>query len=131
MAYPKIVYDAGAGPVTLNFTYPNVDKPGPEDGTSDERGGVRTDSISLSGKKQVFYIRTDKFRTLTMKNVPMTDLPAWAAFMDWAVTGGKFSYYPDSSLGASTDYTLEDTNWTPAFVVIGITSFKLKMRQFV
>ena len=63
---PKIVYDAGAGSVTFQPTYPPVNKPGPHDGNSDRLSGQRGDSISLSGKKQVAFWRTDTFRVLQM-----------------------------------------------------------------
>jgi hypothetical protein len=125
------MYDAGAGPVALLFTYPPVEKPGPHDGNGDDRQAQRIDSVTLSGRKQIFHVRTDKFRTLTMKNVPNEDLAAWAAFIDWAITGGQFDYYADADVGTFTTYTLEDMEWKPQRAFIGFVSFELQMRQFV
>jgi hypothetical protein len=131
LAYPKIMYDAGAGPVTLLFSYPPVEKPGPHDGHGDDRQAQRMESITLSGRKQIFYIRTDKFRNLHMKFVPNEDLVDWSAFMDYALTGGQFDYYPDADVGTFTTYTLEDMEWKPERAFFGFVSFDLTMRQFV
>lgn len=128
---PKFSYNPGSGVVTFSPTYPPVSKPGPQDGTSDELQAQRVDSISMSGKKQVFYLRTDTFRTLKFASVPFADLASWAAFMAWAISGGQFDYYPDNTLSAHTTYTLEDTDWKPVFAFLGISGFTMQMRQFV
>jgi hypothetical protein len=131
MLLPKIVFNNGSGLTTLNFTYPPVEKPGVQDGTSDEREANRVDSITMTGRKQVFYVRTDIFRVLTMKNVPMADLTAWSQFIDIALTGTPFDYYPDKTLGTFTTYTLEDTNWQPKYSVRNLSQFSLKLRLYV
>lgn len=131
MLTPKIIYFGGSGFVTLNFTYPPVEKPGVQDGTSDERETIRTDSITMTGRKQMFYIRTDTFRVLTMKNVPMTDLAAWSQFIDIALTGTTFDYYPDATVNSFTTYTLEDTSWAPKYSVRNLAQFSLKLRVYV
>lgn len=128
---PKFSYDPGTGSVSFIPTYPPVEKPGPHDGNSDDLESQRVDSITLSGKKQTFYIRTDVFRNLTMNFVPQADLAAWNAFFKWAVTGGTFDYYPDSTVNSFTTYTLEDTSWNPKFAFNTFAKFSLKMRQFV
>jgi len=124
---PKIVYPTG----TLLFTYPPVEKPGLQDGTSDELEAQRVDSVTMSGHRQSFYIRTDVYRVLTMNFVPMADMPAWSAFMAYAVTGGPFDYYPDASQGAFTTFTLEDTTWTPKYAFRDMAKFSLKLRLYV
>lgn len=128
---PLFSYDAGLGLVSFSPTYPPVSKPGPQDGTSDELDAQRVDSFTMSGKQQIFYIRTDIFRTLKFASVPFEDMANWSAFMAWAVTGGQFDYYPDATLPAFTTYRLEGTNWKPAFAFIGISGFSMQMRQLV
>lgn len=128
---PKIVYDPGTGPVTLNFTFPPVEKPGLQDGTSDDLTAQRVDSMTLSGHRQSFYVRTDVFRTLTMNYVPFTDMPAWSAFMQYAITGGPFNYFPDTTQSGFTVFTLEDTDWSPRLSFRTVSKFSLKMRLYV
>jgi hypothetical protein len=128
---PSFSYNPGSGLVTFSPTYPPVHKPGPQDGTSDELEAQRVDSITMSGKKQVFYIRTDIFRVLEFTSVPFADFVNWSPFMAWAVSGGQFDYYPDATLPAFTSYTLEDTSWKPKFAFMGVSGFTLQMRQLV
>ena len=124
---PKIIYNS----VTLDFTYPPVQKPGPQDGTSDERKREGSDSITMSGLTQSVTWRVDRFRILQMDNVPMEDLPNWAAFIDYAITGAPFDYYPDTTLSDFETWTLEDTEWAPKYNSRGLAKFTLKMRKLV
>ena len=124
---PKIIYNS----VTLDFTYPPVQKPGPQDGSSDKRVRVGSDSITMSGLKQSVTWRVDLFRTLHMQNVPMEDLPNWAAFFDYALTGAPFDYYPDITLSGFDTWTSEDTEWVPKYNARGLASFDLNMRKLV
>ena len=128
---PLFSYNPGADVVTFSPTYPPTKKPGPQDGTSDELEVQRVDSITMSGKKQVFFIRTDTFRVLEFTYVPFPDYVNWAPFMAWAVSGGQFDYYPDATLPSFTTYTLEDTSWKPKFSFIGVSSFTMNMRLLV
>src|ERR1017187_5445684 len=50
-------------------------------------------------------------------------LAGWAQFMNFALQGGVFAYYPDSSQPIFTNYWLEDTNWTAAYKAAGQYSF--------
>lgn len=128
---PQFTYDPGTGTVNFVPTYPAIDKPGPQDGTADQKTAQRVDSITMSGKKQAFIIRTDIFRTLKFPYVPFTDLSGFSALMDWIISGGTVSYYPDSTLGTSTDYTLEDTDWKPSFAFREHASFTIELRKVV
>ena len=124
MSYlPKIVYDAGSGAVTLNFTYPPINKP-----TIDDREAVRHDSITSSGLRQVALERVDIIRNIQMEFVPFADLPAWAAFIDYAIQGGTFSYYLDKDASAHQTWELQDTNFKPSYNVHGISKFTLTLR---
>lgn len=124
MILPKIVYDPGSGAVTLNFTYPPVQKPG-----TDELNAVRHDSMTISGNRQVIIERIDHFLTLQIDYVPFADLNAWAAFMGFAIQGGQFKYYPDATLTAFDTWDLEDTNWKPSLNVRLHDKFTMKMRK--
>ncbi len=127
MAYliPKIIYNPGSGAVTLAFTWPPMQKPGAE-----ERQAMRHDSDTLSGYRQSILVHIVHFLTLQLPNVPMADLGNWAAFFDYALTGGAFDYYPDTVGAPSTftTYTLEDTDWKSQFAYRTMAQFTLKMR---
>jgi hypothetical protein len=129
MAYPKIVYNGR----NLNFTYPPVQKAGAHDSNSDPRTAERSDTVTTSGQKQTIFKRTDHFRILQMDFVPMEDLIYWAAFIEWAIAGNNFAYYPDASLSAFDTWTLEDTDWNPKLnfgaVPHGVAKFSLKLRR--
>lgn len=129
MAYPKIVYNGR----NLNFTYPPVQKPGSHDSNGDQRTADRNDTLSISGNRQTIFKRTDHFRALQMDNVPMADLIYWAAFIEWAIAGNPFTYYPDASLSAFDTWVLEDTDWNPknnmGGVPGGTVKFSLKLRR--
>lgn len=136
MILPKITYNNGT-PQTLAFTYPPIMKPGSEE--RDVSGGSggnasRVDTIALNGNKQSINWRTDRFRTLQLDYVPAADIPAWEAFIDYAITGASFLYYPDATDSwASTEYTLEDQNWSPELNFKttdgGMFKFTLRMRR--
>jgi hypothetical protein len=121
---PKITYDAGAGTVTLNFTYPPVQKPG-----ASELDAVGERTMTQSGNRQVIKVRTDEFLTLQIDFVPFADLAAWTAFMGFAIHGGQFKYYPDATLTAFATWDLEDTNWKPSLNGRMHDKFTMKMRK--
>lgn len=84
---PKIIYDAGSGAVTLQFTYPPISKPG-----TDELTATRHDSDTISGIRQSIIERIDEYRTLQMDFVPQADEANWSAFMLYALTGEPSRY---------------------------------------
>jgi hypothetical protein len=109
--YPKITYPASPPspgvPTTLNFTLPPVKKPGPYPAADQE--GVGVASISVSGLKQVMWLRTDTFLHLIMDDVPWADMANWKAFILYAIQGGSFLYYPDATGTAYDEYWLDDS----------------------
>jgi hypothetical protein len=121
MAYPipKIIY----GSTTLAFTFPPVQKP-----LLDDREAVRHDSITTSGLRQSALERVDIIKHLQMEYVPWADLTAWAAFIDYAIQGGEFSYYLDASLSAFQTFELVDSSFAPTYNSRGLTKFTLKLR---
>lgn len=125
MATPKIVYPSG-GANTLNFQQYPRQVPG------QWQTAKRTDSISTAGVKQSMLQRIENFIEFTMEWVQAgTDLSNWTAFFSTALQGTAFDYYPDSSLGTFTTYTLEDVDWKAAYKSLGRYSFKVKFRLVV
>ena len=126
MANPKIVYDTGTGPVTLNFLRQ------PRRVPAYDFVATRHDNVASSGVREAITERVDQFLELDMEYVAAgADVTAWAAFMSYALHGGPFSYYPDSSLSSFTNYWLEETDWLADFKQAGQYTFKLKFRQVV
>jgi len=126
MAYPQIIYDAGGGPVTLQFQRP------PRKVPAYEFKATRHDNIASSGVRESIFERIDTFLTLEMEWVALgSDVAAWSNFMVFALRGGQFAYYADSSQPFFTNYWLEDTDWTADYKAAGQYSFKLKFRKVV
>lgn len=126
MANPQIIYDPGAGPVVLAFTYP------PRNVAAYNAVATRHDNVASSGVRESILERVDNFLEFDMQAVLMgSDVMAWNAFMQYALQGSQFAYYPDSSQQAFTNYWLEQTTWNAAYKAPGLYSFKLKFRQVV
>lgn len=106
MGYPQITYPAAAPTTTLSFTLPPKKKPGTY--PIGDQEGVGAASITLSGLRQVLLYREDDFYHLFMEDVPWADMPNWALFISFALTGQSFLYYPDSAGTAYDEYWLED-----------------------
>jgi hypothetical protein len=126
MANPQIIYDAGSGPVTLAF------EQAPRKVPAYSYAAVRHDNISSAGVRESILERLETFLEIEMDHVASgSDVEAWAAFMEFALSGGQFAYYPDSSVSSYANYWLEDADWTAAYKSPGRYSFKLKFRQVV
>lgn len=126
MANPQIIYDPGTGPVALAFTYP------PRNIAAYNAIATRHDNMASSGVRESILERVDNFLEFDMRTVLIgSDVRAWNAFMQYALQGGQFAYYPDSSQPAFTNYLLEQTTWNAAYKAPGLYSFKLKFRQVI
>jgi hypothetical protein len=126
MGYPQITYYSGSTLVTLPFTYP------PRNVAAYNSVATRHDNISSSGVRESILERIDNFREIEMQTVlSAADVASWNAFMQYALQGGQFSYYPDASQNTFTNYWLEDTTWKAGYKAPGIFSFKVKFRQVV
>lgn len=111
----------------LQPTYPAYQKP-----LADQKTSVRHDSITSSGIRQAIVERKEIFKPLNFAFVPQVDMPMWQTFTDWALDGQVFTYYADSTVfTAHTDYSLEDTTWTPKKAAFGHATFSINMRQWV
>jgi len=104
---PQIIYDPGSGPITLPFVMPPIQKPGDHD-----RVAVRQDSMTIYGERQSMWQRTDQYLTLNMEWVFQgSDLIAWMEFIDLALLGGSFQYFPDAGdLTIAATYELTTTS---------------------
>lgn len=112
--------------MTLAFAYP------PRNVAANNSVATRHDNVASSGVRESILERIDNFLQLEMQTVLAgSDVAAWNAFMQYALTGGPFAYYPDSSQTAFTNYWLDGTTWNAAYKAPGLYSFKLKFRQVV
>lgn len=107
---PKIVYDAGAGPVTLQC----VD--GPKDFHCYYKSRVH-DNVATSGYRERVFEHSDMLISFTMPAMTVGDaLPAWNAFMTWALQGGTFNFYPNSQLADYYHCVVEGDGFDPVRV---------------
>lgn len=126
MANPAIVYPYGSGSATLLFQRP------PRRVPAYSAVAVRHDNVASSGVRESVLERIDNFLELDMDFVGSGgDVTAWAQFMNFALQGGVFAYFPDSAQSTFTNYWLEDTDWSAAYKSAGQYSFHLKFRQVV
>lgn len=127
MSYPKIVYTpSGGAEQTLNFTSAPRQQPGYS------KNAIRHDNISTAGIRESVLERIEAFVELSMDYIQAgADLENWSNFLDFALTGAPFAYYPDASQSGFIACLLEDTGETVAYVAPGIYSVKVKFRQQV
>lgn len=126
MANPQIVFPVSNGTATLLFQRP------PRRVPAYSAQAVRHDNVASSGVRESVLERIDNFLDLELEWVGIgTDVQNWANFINYALQGGAFAYYPDASLAAFTNYWLEDSNWTAAYKAAGQYTFKLRLRQVV
>ena len=59
------------------------------------------------------------------------DLANWQAFLDYALTGDVFAYYPDASVASFVNCLLEDSETRIEFKSPGIYSLTLKFREAI
>lgn len=127
MSFPKIVYTPTGGTTqTLNFVYPPRQQPGYS------KTAVRHDNVTTSGIRESVLERIDQFLEFTMEYILAgADLADWQAFLDFALTGAAFAYYPDASQTAFTNYLLENADAKVEYKGPGVYTLALKMRAQV
>jgi len=127
MANPKIVYTPAAGSEqTLSFSSPPRQQPGYL------KTAIRHDNISTAGVRESVLERIDAFLEFTMDYIQAgSDLADWSAFLDYALTGGPFAFYPDASQTGYVNCLLENTDAQIAYKAPGLYSLTLKFRQQV
>jgi hypothetical protein len=97
----------------------------------DKQDATRHDSITTSGLRQSITERVDRIVTLDFPFVPESDVTNWDAFVSWAIVGGQFQYYPDSTLSSNNTYQVVDTQLGPEFVSPGFYKFSMNLRRVV
>ncbi len=126
MASAKIVYTpAGAGAQTLTLTFPLRQVP------AYSKNAVRHDNVSTTGIRESVLERVENIQEVVLDYIPAVDVPAWQAFLDHALTGSPFAYYPDGAQPAYTNYLLEDTEALVAHKAVGVYSLRMKWREEV
>lgn len=130
MKVPKFAWNDGS-PHTFTPSYPATSKT-----PIATRSALRHDDFTGDGTGQWITDRVDKFLTLPFNFVPPDDVADWEAFIDYAIEGKVFTYYPDSTdSGTHTDYTLEDQDWKPQFLFAtpegNWLKFTLTLREYV
>jgi hypothetical protein len=128
MALPKIVYVPIGGIAPNTFLFARQ----PRNVAAYHRVAARHDNVSTAGVKEVVVERVDNFLEITMEWVAIgNDVNGWDAFMQNAVQGVPFSYYPDQTQAAYTNYTLENTTWKAEYKAPGQYSFKMLFRAVI
>jgi len=125
MANPKIIYTpTGGTEQTLTFAFPPRQVPGYQ------KTAVRHDNVSTAGIRESVLERVDEFLEFTVDFIQSgADLASWQAFLDHALTGMAFAYFPDAAQPAFTNFTLEDTEAQIEYKAPGIYQLRLMMRK--
>lgn len=107
MGLPKIVYDAGAGAVTLTFLR------GPQGFRCFYQARAH-DNLATSGVRERVLEGNDILIAFSMESLRVDgDLPEWAAWAKWALGGGQFDFYPDRNLPDYYHCVSEDEGFEP------------------
>ena len=97
-----------------------------------QKTAVRHDNVSTAGIRESVLEHVDEFMEFTMDFIKSgADLASWQAFLDHALTGATFAYFPDAAQPAFTNYTLEDTEAQIEYKAPGLYAIKLKMRKLI
>ena len=122
MALPKIVYDAGAGNVTLQFVR----------GPQRFQCGYQTrahDNLATSGIRERVLEGNDILIAFGMVHMRVEgDLPEWSAFMKWALGGGQFDFYPDADLPDYYHCVSDDEGFAPQWTAPGQYGAEFRLR---
>lgn len=127
MSNPKIVYTpAGGTEQTLSFVFPPRQQP------AYQKAAVRHDNVSTAGIRESVLERVDEFLEFSLEWIQAgADLANWQAFLDYALTGAPFAYYPDASQAGFINYVLEDNETKIEYKAPGMYSLTLKLRRQV
>jgi hypothetical protein len=127
MSFPKIVYTpAGGTEQTLSFVRPPRQQP------AYSKAAVRHDNVSACGVRESVLERIDEFLELSLEWIQSgADLENWRAFLDHALTGAPFAYYPNAAQPGFTNYVLEDSETQIEYQSPGAYTLRLKLRKLV
>jgi len=111
---------------TLYFQYPPTHVP------AYTYEATRHDNVASSGVRESLLERIDSFLEFQMEwIINGADLSAWNSFMEYALSGGAFDFYPDQTLSSFTRMLLEDAKWSAAYKSPGFFSFSARFRTEV
>jgi len=126
MSNPKIVYTpAGGTEQTLNFVFPPRQQPGYA------KTAVRHDNVSTAGIRESVLERIDDFLEFTIEWIRTAEVGVWQYFLNHALTGATFAYYPDAAESSFTLYLLEDTEAKLEYKSAGMYKLALRFRKQV
>lgn len=124
MSFPKIVYTpAGGTEQTLTFVHPPRQLPGYS------KAAVRHDNVATAGMRESLLERIDDFLDLTLEWIPISQVGEWHDFLNHALTGAVFAYYPDAGQTGFILYLLEDAEAKLEWKAPGMYRLALKMRK--
>jgi hypothetical protein len=110
MAFPKVVYDPGSGPVTVAFAR------GPRDFMCGWSARVH-DNLATSGLRERIVEARDLVITFSMPAMGVgDDLGGWSALTAWMLDGGQVDFYPDAAKAEHYHVVSDDTEWKPGRV---------------
>jgi hypothetical protein len=124
MIRPQITYNNGTAQ-TLSFVYPPTKKP------RFSKQATRTDVFSTAGVRQTVVQRVNETFPLTMATIlDGDDTAAWQQFLDYAIEGEPFEYYPDAD-NPTLHFTmfLQDTDAQLAYVSPGVYSLSCTLQK--
>lgn len=125
MAFPKIVWPSSPA-TTLLFTWQ------PLAWTPVHTEGVRHDTIASAGDQQSVLERLETLQVLRMHFIGYADLVNnWSPFLNSALAGDPFDYYPDAALGGFTTFILTDVITEPEWEFNNMTEavYRLDLRM--
>lgn len=104
---PRIHYDAGAGTVQVNFTYPAEGDPFEEVAKA-----VNVTAVSASGAIQNNQLYQEEIRKIKVKFVSKTVTDLFRTFFEaWGSKKESFTYYPHTDVTTDNySATLEDND---------------------
>jgi hypothetical protein len=104
MSCPKVTYQPESTLITLQFVW------GPQNFIS-YSAAVAHDNLATGGTKERVVERVDTMIQFDMQAIKLADVPGWQAFMDWALAGGEFKFYPDASLSDYYNMVSDDQSF--------------------
>jgi hypothetical protein len=121
LTLPKIVFPSGGG-TTLSFVRP------PRQVPYRVYNATRHDNYASAGPRESITERVDSYLQFDMEYVNIgSDVAAWDAFIQYALMGGPFDYYPDASVGTFATYLMYASDWNAAYKQLGIFAFSMKL----
>lgn len=92
LTVPKLAWPTATEASSFIFKFP------PRRQSASIQKGTRHDNTSSYGIRESIYERTETFLNIEMDNVLVgTDIANWQSFLAYALQGGQFYYFPDST----------------------------------